>query len=184
MCDYETTYYDEIEVITDKYHYLLLPKALQDYMEFSYEIQHQKDLLVKLDYCHRQLEVLSFSVDCDLKSMKRLPPFIACREWGPKIYMRLGKWKEAEDFIRECIKANAYFPNKGENELAYLEKYHKIADVILQFLNNNPGYLQKDIYKALNDSIDDISIFKNFIRWSLLIKKEPYGKTNKLYVAD
>lgn len=163
--------------------------AMTDYFDFSHKIEAEKNIYKKIEYCHEQFELLPFFIKTELElsgehGLRQLPPFIACREWAPKLYMRLGKWEEAEKFIRDCAAINGYYPEHGEDELNYLHLYKETAEAAIQFLISNPGYLQKDIYKALIPQVKDISVLKNFVRWSLVIEKEPYKKTNRLYVRN
>lgn len=182
MNNYVDTYYNDIEIISRNEALIFLPKAVQDYFDLSEKIKTEKDISKKLEYCNKQFLLLPYFVQSELDSPGSLPPVIACRDWAPKLYMRLGKWEDAEHSIKKSIEANAYYPNKGEKELSYLYEYKKVAKITLQFLKNNPGYLQKNIYKALEDQVSNMSILKNFIRWSLLLRKEPYNRTNKLFV--
>jgi len=164
--------------------YITPPKYILAYFELSEKILAEKDVFKRIEYCNQQFVYLPAFVKSELDSCGSLPPLIACRDWAPKLYMRLGRWADAERAIQNAIRANAYYPDHGEKELAYLYNYRKVANITLEFLKENPGYLQKDIYKALNDQIEDISLLKNFTRWSMQIKKEPYKRTNKLYAIS
>ena len=186
--EFNTPYYKEIDG--------RVPQAMTDYFDYSEKIIREKDISMKLWYCHCQLKLLPFFTwdylhdleDKDRELFKnegrKAFELIACRDYAPKIYMRLGLWDNARDFIFACMKANAYYPKRGVEELAYLEKYKVTAEFTVEYIRANPGILQKDIYKAIGGVVLDKDILKQFIRWSHLIRKEPYGKTNKLYVAD
>ena len=98
--------------------------------------------------------------------------------------MYKGEWDKARDFILQCDKANAYYPNHGENELKELADFQYVAEIALSYISMHPGVLQKDIYTILNNQIPDINILKRFTRWSTQIRKEPYKRTNKLFVSN
>ena len=68
--------------------------------------------------------------------------------------------------------------------LALITKQIIITEILLDFLKANPGYLQRNVYKALDLSKDDNDILKKIIRWSLLIQKVPCNSTNKLYIKN
>lgn len=151
------------------------------FYELSQMIEGEKDIRRKIKLCHEQLAILPGFVESWLSGDSELPPIIMCRDVGPELYMRLGMWEDASRFIHACIDANAYYPNRGEEQLEHLALFKEAADTALNFIDENPGFLQKDIYKALPNL--DKECLKHFLRCSLTIRKEPCGKTNRLYVA-
>lgn len=180
---FDSDYYREFMVETEHGCETRLPQAVMDYFEYSERIIHEKDVSKKLEYCHKQLKLLPWYVWKELNSpyFKFLPPLIACRDCAPKLYMRMGKWEEAKDFILACIDANAYYPDRGEKELEYLEKYKETALAALAYIEAYPGTLQKDLYDTLEQNGVDRDILKQFVRWTSLVRKVPHGKTNMLY---
>lgn len=161
-----------------------IPDSIKNYFYLSEQIMKEKDISKKITYCNHQLLLLPFFIKSELEISDSLPPVIACRDWGPKLYMRLGRWDDAESFIRNCIQSNAYFPKDGHEELLLLSRFRKVTDIVLNFLITNPGFLQKNMYKTLSLSEDDNEILKRILRHSLLIEKIPYKSTNKLYVKQ
>lgn len=153
-----------------------------DFFGLSQAIESEKDIYAKIALCEKSYHMLPEFVRFSLAQDGELPPFINCRDIGPAMYMRLGKWEQAESAIRKCIAANAYYPDDGQAELDDLSIYKAVATKIVGFLTANPGFLQKDIYKNIGFSPEEKEQAKYFCRSSLQIRKEPFGKTNKLYV--
>lgn len=110
------------------------------------------------------------------------PQELVCRDLLPELYMRLGKWDKAEKAIKRCIEANAYYPDNGSEELLYLTTFRKVATQAISYITQNPGCLQRNIYKALPYEADEKECLKHFLRNSLLITKEKFNNTNKLYI--
>ena len=108
----------------------------------------------------------------------RLPPRILCRDVGVELYLRLGQWEKARIAIAKCAAAGAY-TDGGREAVEHCGRYRRAAELTLNFLTKNPGYLQKNIYRALPEA--DKDCLKSFTRSSYLIRKEPCGKTNKLF---
>lgn len=155
-------------------------KAERSYYGLMQKVQQAQTSEEKGKLLERQLRLLPAFVSNSLIE-DELPPIIPCRDELPELYMRAGNWKEAERVIKFCMAENAYYPDTGEDSLRYLLNYKTAAETTLKFLKDNPGYLQKNIYKALaNAELDDYSL-KHFIRCSEQIKKVPFQGTNKLY---
>lgn len=138
---------------------------------------------IKLSYCLEQLALLSDTVIAFLEEDGSLPPVIACRDTAPEMCMRLGEWEKAKNIVKFCISCNAFYPDAkiGENELIYIETFQETATVALTFIQNNPGFLQKKLYKALEGQTDH-DCLKHFLRCSEQIIKVKDGSTNKLYI--
>ncbi len=184
MEDYSDPYYLPYSVVGNNFEIQYIPKAIDDYIELSQKICSEKDPDKKLSYCYQQLKLLPFWVKDELSIGDFIPPVVPCRDWGPKLHMYKGEWGEARNFVLQCDKANAYYPNHGEDELKEIEDFQYVAEVALSYIRMHPGVLQKDIYAILSNQLSDINILKRFTRWSMQIKKEPYKKTNKLFVLD
>lgn len=135
----------------------------------------------RLEFCEESLSVLPVVTSVFI-SDGSLPPMIACRDFGPEYYMRLGRWDDARRLITALNDCKAYYPEGNADILLYLEKFKSAANVAIQFLSANPGHIQRDIYRALYGAVDD-EYLKHFIRCSFQIQKEPDGKTNRLYLA-
>lgn len=110
------------------------------------------------------------------------PSIMYCRDKLPDYYMRCGKWEDAERVIRTCAGYNLYYPGDGSAELSGLMDYQDIAECVISFIGRHPGVYQKDMYSLLPDL--DRGILKRVLRSSELIRKEPEGRTNKLYVRE
>ncbi len=162
--------YPDSRQLTDKFYAL------------SRQIESEKNIYAKLNACEESYKLLSQFVQLCLKEDDELPPLINCRDIGPELYMRLGDWENAKKAINICIAAKAYYPDSGEYALENLEDYKRVAGQILEFLQMNPGFLQKDIYKAMAFNPDDKDIAMHFLRYSMQIEKEPYNKTYQLYI--
>ncbi len=109
------------------------------------------------------------------------PDELACRDILPNLYMQLGKWKKAENTIKKCIDAKAYYPEDGSEELSYFKSYQEVANETLSYISQNPGYLQRNIYKAMGYDDDKKEQLKHFLRNSKQIEKVKYGNTNQLF---
>lgn len=184
MDDYSDSYYLPYSVVGNNFEIYYIPKAIDDYIELSQQICSEKNFNKKLFYCYQQLKLLPFWIKDELSIGDFIPPVVPCRDWGPKLHMYKGEWDKARDFILQCDKANAYYPNHGENELKELADFQYVAEIALSYISIHPGVLQKDIYTILNNQIPDINILKRFTRWSTQIRKEPYKRTNKLFVSN
>ena len=68
--------------------------------------------------------------------------------------------------------------------LEYCEIYKQTVEIAINFLRDNEGFLQKNIYKALADTNVDTDCLKDFTRSSLLIKKVKKGGTNQLFLNE
>lgn len=162
-----------------------LNEEAQSYISLSDVIQHSKNIYERIAACEESLKSLPDFVKSCLKQDGDLPPVIPCRDYAPQLYMNIGQWDNAEKVIRYCISIHAYYPaQEGKETLAWFNEYKKTALKIITYLESNPGTLQKNIYKVTEISEQEKSNARHFCRYSLLLRKEPYGKTNKLYLTD
>lgn len=152
------------------------------YYKLSEQISTAQTIQEKLHLCEKMRCILPGFVSACIETDGELPPCILCRDYAPIWYMRTGQWEAAKEYINFCISCKAYFPENGQAELQYLNLYQRTAQISLAYISQNPGCLQSKIYKLLSESTDK-ECLKQFIRYSELIKKVPYNKTNKLYVA-
>lgn len=158
-----------------------LDEPFKTFYLLSDEIRYSRDIQTKLAACEESYEILGKFVRAYLKDSPRLPPRILCRDVGVELYMRLGQWEKARIAIAKCAAAGAY-TDGGSAALEYFKRYQWAAELALAFLKKNPGFLQKNIYRALPEA--DKECLKSFTRSSYLIRKEPCGKTNQLYCKE
>ena len=151
------------------------------YFRLSEEIRSGKDIHAKLAACEASYKILWTFVNVYRKDFGRLPDSIPCRDVGVELYLRLGQWDKARAAIELCAKVAAY-DDHGKAALEHFNRYKETAELAIDFLRHNEGFLQKNIYKALPDA--DKDCLKSFVRSSLLIRKEKAGSTNKLYVRE
>lgn len=146
-------------------------------------ILEETDIHKRLLLCEAGLKLLPQFMEPYLRAGFPAPEDLACRDNAPELYMRLGDWDNALRVIRFCIDTNSYYPKSGEEELLYLRQYSETATAALAFLADNPGTLQRDIYRKLCPPVNR-DMLKHFTRYSLQIKKEPYKNTNRLFAAE
>lgn len=154
-------------------------EPFETYYNLSEEIRTSKDINAKLAVCEEQYKILPEFVRATLKDFGKLPNTIPCRDMGVEWYLRLGQWAKARAAIEKCIQAGAY-DDGGQYALDYFTRYKTTAELALNFIEKNAGFLQKNLYKALPDA--DKDCLKSFARSSLLIRKEKTGNTNKLFL--
>lgn len=112
------------------------------------------------------------------------PAELACRDLLPDLYMQIGKWQKAENAIKTCIAANAYSPENGLEALSHFNAYRKVATETLSYISENPGCLQRNIYKKMGYDGEEKELLKSFLQTSLLIEKIKYNNTNQLFCKD
>ena len=156
-------------------------EPFETYFRLCEEIRTSKDIHAKLAACEEQYKILPEFVRATLKDFGKLPDTIPCRDMGVEWYLRLGQWDKARSAIEKCIKAGAY-DDGGKDALDYFTRYKKTAELALNFIGKNAGFLQKNLYKALPEA--DKDCLKRFARSSLLIRKEKDGNTNKLFLSE
>jgi len=149
------------------------------YDRLCYVIQNSKSTAKRLAACEESYEILPAFVRANLRDFGNIPNSIPCRDYGVEMYMRQGEWAKARSAIEKCAVAGVY-DDDGQEMYDYLERYQQAAQAALSFLEKNPGYLQRNLYKALPEV--DRDCLKKFARSSQLIRKEPQGNTNRLYV--
>lgn len=152
-----------------------------------YNVQHkvfeEKDIEKRILLCQCQLKALNEFMQPYILAGFPSPVELACRDMLPSLYMRLGKWEDAQKSIQACIEAKAYYPDDGSDALANLERYKRVASETLSHISNKPGCLQSGIYKAMGYENEDKECLKDFLRYSELIRKVKHGSTYELYCA-
>lgn len=136
----------------------------------------------KLQYCEKALKLLPDIILADLEQDGKIISIPDICYIAPEMYMRIGQWEKAIDTVKYCIKYNAYYsePELAASELSYIETFKNTASIALEFIKNNPGFLQKNMYKALSGKTDH-DCLQHFLRCSEQILKEKCGSTNKLF---
>ena len=171
-------------VISHKNDFTLPAECTSIFYKHQQNIYDETDINKQIRLCERDIKKLSEFMAPYISSGFPTPRELVCRDLLPELYMQLGEWKKAEKVIKKCIEAAAYSPNDGSKELANLASYQKIAIEALSYIEQNPGCLQKNIYKALSYEGDDREQLKHFLRYSRQIKKIKHGNTNELYCNE
>ncbi len=162
-------------------------RILETFYALSNKIQEGKEILPKLEACEKSYKILKPVINIFLTDPAGLPPIIYCRDYGAHTYARLGNWEDAKRVIKTCLYANAYEDQQdGESELEHLIEYRKVAQTAIEFIQNNPGFLQKNIYTALKPQIGEnqLPILKEFMRETYVFHKQPYKGSNQLYFIE
>lgn len=183
-CGYMYYFKDDLPpnaVINNKSDFVLPAKCTPIFYKHQQELYREKDINKQIRICESDLKKLPEFMAPYLSANFPAPQELLCRDLLPHLYMQLGKWDKAEQSITKCIDANAYFPDDGSTELAYLSSYRKIATETLSYLQQNPGCLQRNIYKKMGYEGEEREVMKDFLRYTKLIKKVKYNNTNQLF---
>lgn len=170
-------------VISNKEEFILPAKCTSLFYKHQQEVYEEKDVNKQIRLCESDLKKLPEFMAPYLSANFPAPYELVCRDLLLGLYMQLGKWDKAEKAIRKCIEANAYSPDDGSAELRYLISYKKVATETLSYIQQNPGYLQRNIYKKMGYDKEEKELLKDFLRSSKLIKKVKYNNTNQLFDA-
>ncbi len=168
-------------IISDKNDFILPAECTAMFYKKQQKLQEETDSEKCIRLCESQMKKLSEFMAPYLSAGFPAPDELACRDLLPDLYMSLGKWEKAENTIKKCIAAKAYYPKDGSEELKYFESYKKVAIETLLYISQNPGYLQRNIHKAMGYSGNEKEHLKHFLRDSKLIEKAKYNNTNQLY---
>lgn len=183
-CDYMHYFKGDLPsnaVISNINDFVLPAECTDMFYKKQQKLYEESDTEKCIRLCESQLKKLSEFMVPYLSAKFPAPDELACRDLLPNLYISLGKWEKAENTIKKCIAAKAYYPKDGSEELEYLESYKKVALETLSYIQQNPGYLQRNIYKAMGYSGDEKEHLKHFLRNSELIEKVKYNNTNQLY---
>ncbi len=183
-CAYK--YYDKRDlpsgsIISNKEDFILPAECTALFYKHQQSLYDETDLNKIIRICERDLMKLPEFMAPYLSVGFPAPMELVCRDLLPELYMQLGEWDKAEKAIKKCIDAKAYFPCDGSLELANLASYHKVATETLSYINQNPGCLQRNIYRVMNYDGEEKDQLKSFLRYSRQIEKVKYNNTNKLY---
>lgn len=168
-------------VISNKNEFILPAKCTPLLYEHQQELYEETDINKQIRLCESDLKKLPEFMEPYLSSGFSAPEELACRDLLPSLYMQLGEWDKAEKAINTCINSNAYFPDDGSKELKYLTSYKKVATETISYIQQNPGCLQRNIYKKMGYEGEEKELLKDFLRYSRLVKKVKYNNTNQLF---
>lgn len=186
-CAYEY-YFDEDlppnTAISHKNDFTLPAECTSIFYKHQQNLYSETDIKKQIRLCEQDIKKLSEFMAPYISSDFPAPRELVCRDLLPELYMQLGEWEKAERVINKCIDARAYSPNDGSKELADLASYQKTAIEALSYIEQNPGCLQRNIYKALPYEGDEREQLKHFLRYSRQIKKIKHGNTNELYCDE
>lgn len=168
-------------IISDKNDFILPAECTSMFYKKQQKVYEESDVEKCIRLCESQLRKLSEFMAPYLSAKFDAPGELACRDLLPDLYASLGKWEKAENTIKKCIAAKAYYPEDGSKELEDFNTYKKIALETLSYIAQNPGCLQRNIYKAMKYEGDEKDYLKDFLRSSRLIEKVKYNNTNQLF---
>lgn len=169
-------------VISSKDSFVLPAECVKSFYVHQRALRETSDINKKIELCEDDLKKLAELMVPYLAAKFPAPADLACRDLLPEYYMRLGKWCDAERVIKGCIEAKAYYPHDGAKQLADFKSCYQVAMGALFYISENPGCLQRDIYKKLPYEGTQKDQLKHFMRYSTQIIKEKSGSTYKLYV--
>ena len=159
-----------------------------DYVDIFYKTQQKmySDISIntKISACDRTLKYLNEFMAPYISAGFSAPEELACRDLLPELCIQTGKWKKAENTIKKCIEAKAYYPADGLEVLNDFTEYKEIAMDTLKIIEETPGVLQRNIYKLLPVQGKKREMLKHFLKKSDLIKKEKIGNTNALFLNN
>ena len=159
--------------------FVSVKELFEEYFALSDVIKNGKNFNRRLTACRRSNELLPYFVKYWLAENDELPPTIMCRDVGIKLLMRGAQWDCAESAIKKCAELGLYDDN-GQAALNYFNRYKKAAFAVINFLLVNPGFKQKNIYKALPEVDQDC--LKEIMRSSVIVKKIRAGDTYLIYI--
>ncbi len=170
--------------ISNKNDFILPAECTSMFYKKQQQICKERDITKRIRLCESQIKKLYEFMEPYISAQFSAPAELACRDLLPDLYMQLGKWEKAENTIKTCIKAKAYYPEDGSTQLIEFEIYKKVATETLSYISQNSGCLQRNVYKAMGYEGEEREQLKNFLRDSQQIEKEKYNNTNKLFVKE
>lgn len=171
-------------VISHPDDFILPAKCTSLFYKHQQKLYEETDINKKIRLCEQDLKNLSELMEPYLSAGFPAPAELACRDLLPEFYIQLGQWKKAENTIKKCIAAKAYYPDDGSKELADFTSFQETAAEIFSYIQQNPGYLQRNIYKALAYEEDKKKQLKYILCYSKQINKIKHGNTNELYYVE
>lgn len=171
-------------VISHPDNFVLPAKCTSLFHKHQQKLYEEADINKKIRLCEADLKNLSELMEPYLSAEFPAPAELACRDLLPEFYIQLGQWKKAENTIKKCITAKAYYPDDGSKELDAFTFFQETATEIFSYIQQNPGCLQRNIYKALSYEDNKKNQLKYILRYSKQIKKIKHGNTNELYYTE
>ena len=146
-------------------------------------IMRERDIFQRIRLCEEGLAMLEDFLAPYRSAGWNAPEELPCVYRLIDDYMALGKWDKATQTVQVCIAAGAYKQKDGEKQLQWILQVSEASSYALEYLFNNPGTLQRNMYRKLCPPCDREAL-KWFLSSSMQIRKEKTDKANKLYVAD
>ena len=147
-------------------------------------IESEKDYTRRISLCEEGLSMLAEFLKPYISAGWKIPEVLPCFHWAMHDYMATGHWDDAERVIHIAADAGIYSSKSEEKDnLLYLQKVCEVSNDAIKYLTENPGTLQRNIYRKLCPPCDRGAL-KWFLTESMQIRKEKDAKTNKLFVAD
>lgn len=159
-------------------------RIFETFDRLSAEICKSGEVLPRIEACEKSYLILKPVMDIFFADPAGPPSVIPCCGYGPYLYRLIGNFDDAERAIRLCMDAGAYeSPDEGKAELEHLLAYRKVAEAAIDFIQKNPGFLQKNIYIALTAQIgeDNIPTLKEFMRETYVFHKQPCKGSYQLH---
>lgn len=183
-CAYEYYLQDDLPsdaIISSKRNFVLPAECTKLFYIKQQKTHEETDTTKLIRLCESQLKKLHEFMAPYISANFDAPPELACRDMLPDLYMQVGKWEKAENAIKICISEKAYAPEDGTAALTYFKSYQKVATETLTYISQNPGCLQRNIYKKMGYEGEEKEKLKDFISHSKLIKKVKSNNTNQLF---
>jgi hypothetical protein len=183
-CAYIEYFKDDLPsdtVINDKNDFVLPAKCTSMFYNTQHQLYEERDINKRILLCENELKKLKTFMKPYLSAGFPSPCELACRDLLPDLYIQLGEWENAENTIKSCIAAGAYYPEDGSDQLSDFESYRKVATETLFYISQNPGCLQRNIYKHMGYDGKEKEILKHFLRNSQQIEKVKCNHTNQLF---
>lgn len=183
-CAYIFIYREDLPanaIISNKKDFTLPADCTPMFYEHQHILYTEKDNAKIIRLCEQDLEKLYEFMTPYISAGFPAPSELICRDLLPRLYMQSGQWDKAEKAIKKCISAKAYYPEDGTEHLTYFQAYRKVATETLSYLFENPGCLQRNIYKKMGYEGEEKDLLKDFLRYSQLITKIKYNNTNQLF---
>ncbi|MDE6905514.1 MAG: phage head morphogenesis protein [Lachnospiraceae bacterium] len=168
-------------IISNKNDFVLPAKCTALFYKHQQELYTTTDIDKQIRLCEADLKRLPEFMAPYLSAGFPAPEELACRDMLPDLYMQLGKWDKAEKTINKCINSKAYFPDDGSEQLKALASYKKVATETMDYISQNPGCLQHNIYKKMGFEGEEKEMLKDFMKKNKLLTKEKYNNTYKLF---
>lgn len=168
-------------IISCKEDFFFPAKCTATFFKHQRAVYQEKNIIEQIRMCEEDIEKLPEFMAPYLSAGFPAPAALVCRDLLPDLYMRLGEWDHAEEAIQKCIDAKAYSPDDGFAELKAFISYKRISTEALSYIQQNPGCLQRNIYKAFPYEGMEREQLKYFLRYSQQVRKIKHGNTNELY---